>query len=223
MMNRSARYMFGVLISIGLTLAVSGCGGAVSGGGPQKAAGMSGGLLKAQAEMMRLKDQIAQTNAALKDMITDPQRDLRPQYKTFANAVKKTDAMVKKIRERTVTIQAGLDKYIDDWRDQVVAIQDPNLRQQALERVNQAKASFSRLYTLLTGTKEILTPYVGNLKDIQRYLDTDLTPAGLKTIQSMADKASSLERSIVERIDAAAVALERVASELASGLRKAGT
>ncbi|MDH7600225.1 MAG: DUF2959 family protein, partial [Sedimentisphaerales bacterium] len=149
-------------------------------------------------------------------------RDLRPQYKTFASAVKKADGMVKKTRERAIAIQASLDKYVDNWREQVVSIQDPNLREQALGRINQAKSSFARLYSQLTAIKDALTPYIGNLKDIQRYLDTDLTATGLKTIQSMADKSINSERQIVEQIDATMAELERVASELSSGRIKTG-
>jgi len=211
-----------VLLALGVIMA--GCGGAGgSGSGHQRAAGLGGRLLKDKADILRLKDQIIQTNAALNDIITDPQRDLKPQFKAFSSAVKKLDSMVKKARERTVAIQASLDKYIDTWRDDVVGIQDPTLREQAISRVTQAKESFQRLYAELTGTKEVLTPYVGSLKDIQRYLDTDLTPAGLKTIKPLADKAMGSQNQVLQRLDALAAELERVAAELAAGQRKAGS
>ena len=205
-----------VAVAIGLM----GCGGASSGSGHQRAAGMGGSLLKDKADMLKLKDQVTATTAALNDLITDPQRDLKPQYKAFAVAVNKLDAMAKKSRERGVAIQANLDKYVDAWREEVVTVQDVKLREQALDRVNQAKESFKQLYAKLTAMKEALAPYVGSLKDIQRYLDTDLTPAGLQTIRTMATKAIASDKAILQQVDAVAAEIERVAAELTAGQQK---
>ena len=205
-----------VAVAIGLT----GCGGGGSGSGYQRAAGMGGSLLKDKADMLKLKDQVTATTAALNDLITDPQRDLKPQYKAFTGAVNKLDAMAKKSRERGVAIQANLDKYVDAWREEVVTIQDVKLREQAMDRVTQAKESFKQLYAKLTAIKETLAPYVGNLKDIQRYLDTDLTPAGLQTIRTMATKAIASDKAILQQVDAVAAEIERVAAELTAGQQK---
>jgi len=205
---------------VGAALVLTGCGGS-STSGYQRAAGTGGSLLKDKADMVKLKDLATKTTVALNDLISDPQRDLKPQYKAFTSAVSKLDAMAKKTRERGVAIQAGLDKYVDAWRDEVVTIQDVKLREQALDRVSQAKESFKRLYAELTAVKEALAPYVGSLKDIQHYLDTDLTPAGLKTIQEMATKAVASDKEILQHIDAVAAELDRVAAELTSGQQKA--
>lgn len=208
-----------VVALMAVAAALTGCGGA-STSGHQRAAGAGGSLLKDKADMIKLKDLVTQTTTALNDLISDPQRDLKPQYKAFTSAVSKLDAMAKRTRERGVAIQASLDKYVDAWREEVVTVQDVKLREQALERVSGAKESFKRLYGDLNVFKETLAPYVGSLKDIQRYLDTDLTPAGLKTVQVMVAKASASEKEVLQRVDSAAAELDRVAAELTAGQRK---
>ncbi len=202
-----------------VSVALIGCGGGSS-SGSQRASGLGGSLLKDKADMIKLKELVTQTTAALNDLIGDPQRDLKPQYKAFTSSVNKVDSLAKKSRERGVAIQASLDKSVDAWREEVVTIQDVTLRDQALERVAQAKESYKRLYTELNTFKEALTPYVGSLKDIQRYLDTDLTPAGLKTVQTRAAKATAADKDILKGIDAAAAELDRVAAELTAGQMK---
>ena len=205
-----------------MTVALTGCGGGSSGSGYQRAASAGGNLLKDKADTLKLKDQVTATTAALKDLLGDPQRDLKPQYKAFTGALNKLDSMAKKSRERGVAIQASLDKYVDSWREEVVTIQDVTLREQALDRVAQAKESFKRLNGELAAFKEALTPYVSSLKDIQRYLDTDLTPAGLKTVQAMADKATASDKDILRRVDGVVAELDRVAAELTAGQQKTG-
>jgi hypothetical protein len=210
---------FASMALVAVAVALTGCGGSSS-SGHQRAAGVGGSLLKDKADMVKLKDLVTQTTTTLNDLIGDPQRDLKPQYKAFSSAVNKVDSMAKKTRERSVAIQASLDKYVDAWRDEVVTIQDVTLKEQALDRVAQAKESFKRLYGELNAFKEALAPYVGSLKDIQRYLDTDLTPAGLKTVQAMAAKATASDKDILRRIDGVVVELDRVATELTAGQQK---
>jgi hypothetical protein len=205
------------LVAVGVLM--TGCGESSS-SGPQKAAGVGGSLLKDKADMLKLKDLVAATAASLSDLITDPQRDLKPQYKAFTSSLAKLDSVAKKTRERGVAIQASLDKYLDSWREEVTTIQDETLRQQALDRVNQAKESFKRLYAELTAFKEALAPYIGNLKDVERYLNTDLTPAGLKTIAANANKAIAADKDIQARLDRAAAELARVSAELTAGQQK---
>ncbi|MDH7600505.1 MAG: hypothetical protein QHH07_12880, partial [Sedimentisphaerales bacterium] len=63
------------IVACGLVFAIcyiGGCGGAASSSGHQKATGVAASLLKAKVDMAKLKDQIVQTNAALKHIITDP-------------------------------------------------------------------------------------------------------------------------------------------------------
>ncbi len=211
----------GVVLVV-VAAALVGCGGSSS-SGPQKAAGVGGSLLKDKADMVKLKDLVAATTLSLNDLITDPQRDLKPQYKAFTSGLAKLDGVAKKTRERGVAIQASLDKYLDSWREEVATIQDETLRQQALDRVNQAKESFKSLYAELTAFKEALAPYVGNLKDVERYLNTDLTPAGLKTIAANANKAIAADKDIQGRADRAAAELGRVSAELTAGQQKTVT
>lgn len=204
---------------VAVAAALAGCGGSSS-SGPQKAAGVGGSLLKDKADMVKLKDLVAATTLSLNDLITDPQRDLKPQYKAFTSSLAKLDGVAKKTRERGVAIQASLDKYLDSWREEVATIQDETLRQQALDRVNQAKESFKSLYSELTAFKEALAPYIGNLKDVERYLNTDLTPAGIKTIAANAKKAIASDKDIQGRADRAAAELGRVSAELTAGQQK---
>jgi len=208
-----------VVVLVAVAAALTGCSSSSS-SGSQRAAGMGGSVLKDKADMLKLKEAISASTAALNDLLTDPQRDLKPQYKAFTSALAKVDSLAKKTRERGAAIQAGLDKHLDTWREQVTSIQDETLRQQALDRVAQSKESFRRLYGELTAFKEALTPYVGSLKDVERYLNTDLTPTGLKTISASANKAIAAEKDIQARIDSVVAELTRVADELTAGQQK---
>jgi hypothetical protein len=210
-----------LVVLAAVAAALTGCGGSSS-SGSQRAAGMGGSVLKDKADMLKLKEAVTATTTALNDLLTDPQRDLKPQYKAFTSALAKVNGLAKATRDRGTAIQAGLDKYLDTWRESVTAIQDETLRQQALDRVAQTKESFRRLYGELTAFKEALTPYVGSLKDVERYLTTDLTPTGLKTITASATKAIAAEKDIQARIDSVVAELTRVADELTAGQQKAG-
>jgi len=211
-------------IKIGCTVALlsalpwllGGCASS-SGSGPQKASGIEKSLDKAKADMGKAKDLVSETSAALNDILTDPQRDLKPQFKTFAGSLGKLHAVSQKMRDKATAIETQLDKYLESRREQVGTIQDVALRDTALNRIAQCNESFKRLSAVLTQAKDTLSPYVANLSDIQKFLSADLTPGGLKAISGLANTAARSQKGVQDQLDAVVAEFDRVAADLRAG------
>lgn len=214
----STRIKVGCTVALLLAVAwlMAGCTSS-SGSGPQRASGIEKSLDKAKVDMGKAKDLVSETSAALNDILTDPQRDLKPQFKTFTGSLGKLHAASQKMRDKATAIETQLDKYLESRREQVGTIQDVALRDTALDRIARCNESFKRLGTELTKTKDTLSPYVANLRDIQKFLSADLTPGGLKAISGLAATASRSEKGVQDQLDAVVAEFDRVAADLTAG------
>ena len=75
--------------------------------------------------------------------------------------------------------------YSENWSNHLAAITSPELRARSAERMNEVTAKLKDVDASYLGVKSSLNPFMGDLKDIQTYLGTDLTAGGLATIKDV--------------------------------------
>ncbi len=140
-------------------------------------------------------DAVAQTSsrvndvlAALNNLTFRSQGDLRNQYDAFVSATKNLDQATQNLDTKVVQMRSAAAVYAESWSNQLSAIQSPELRQRSSDRMNQVTAKLNDVETSYQGVKISFKPFTSDLKDIQTYLGTDLTAAGLSTIKDIVSK-----------------------------------
>ena len=78
--------------------------------------------------------------------------------------------------------------YSESWSNQVTMIQSAELRQRSTDRMNEVTTKLKDVDTSYEGVKNSFKPFTSDVKDIQTYLGTDLTAAGLNTIKDIVSK-----------------------------------
>ena len=125
---------------------------------------------------------------ALNNLTFKSQGDLRNQYDAFVSASKKLDSSIANLDSKVVALQAKATEYVNNWTNQLAAIQSDELRKRSAERKDAVSGQINDVETSYRGVKYSIQPFTSDLKEIQTYLGTDLTAGGLATIKDVVAK-----------------------------------
>lgn len=197
--------LFAVAIAVGI---VAGCSSPT---GYQKGARTGTALNNAADGITQADAQIERTLVALNDLLARPQPDLRGQFRTFTSEVERLDSMSRRIASQADSMKSRGAAYFDQWSRDIAAIQNEDIRSRSEARKQEVAARFQKIATNYTEVKAAFQPFMSDLRDVQRFLATDLTPGGLAVVGKFAQKAN-----------AEAVPLRKSLAKLAGEFREMG-
>lgn len=128
---------------------------------------------------------------ALNNLTFKSEGDLRQQYDAFVSATVKLDKSVETLGSKATAMRDAAAAYSQNWSNQLATIQSADLRQRSTDRMNEVTTQLKDMDASYLGVKDSLRPFMGDLKDIQTYLGTDLTAGGLATIKDVVDKTKT--------------------------------
>ena len=167
-----------------------------------KAASTSAALTESAALVAKGSDQIDRSLAALNDLMTNAQPDLRVQFKTFDTSVNDLGDNAKAVSSEAEDMQAQGTAYFDEWDKELAGIRNEDIRTRSENRKDEATAKFTRMGRQYDATKAAFKPFMSDLRDVQKFLATDLTVDGLAAIKVPANKAAEdavpLKQSLVD-------------------------
>ena len=126
--------------------------------------------------------------AAMNNLTFKAAGDLRVQYDAFVSASKDLDSSMKNLDSKVVALQSTAANYLNNWTNKMALIQNEELRKRSAERKDEVSGKLNEVENNYQGVKSSLLPFTSDLKDIQTYLGTDLTPGGLATIKDIVAK-----------------------------------
>ena len=156
-----------------------------------KSAGTAVALRQSSDLIDKGSGQIDHSLAALNDLVSNPQPDLRKQYGEFAGSVDRLDATAKDVAAKNEAMQAQGAAYFAAWDQELAQIQNENIRNRSEARRSEVAARFNRISEQYDETKTAFQPYMSDLRDVQKFLSTDLTSGGLSAIKDSAAKATT--------------------------------
>ena len=192
-------------------LVVAGC----STTGPERAARAAASMETVKAEVEKVNGQIDVTLAALNDLVSKPQENLKPQFDAYTQAVKELEAQAKLVGQRADDMRASGAAYFEAWEKSSTEITNPELRQHSEQRHAKLQQSFQTISEEYTQSQEKFGPFLASLADIQKLLSMDLTSNGLTLVTDLVKKANADGAAAKEEIEAVAKELGNVARLLA--------
>lgn len=158
-----------------------------------------------------LPTHIDSTLASLDALVNKPQPDLRPQYKEFTTQMSGVESTAKEIAKARRAMGERSKEFFAAWDAQLAQINNEDIKARSEARkaeVNQRMQNIKRSYT---EAEVAFTPFMNELKDVQKYLSVDLTAGGLAAIKEP-----------VSRAKAAAVPLKTSIAKLAEDFKALG-
>jgi phage shock protein A len=133
---------------------------------------------------------IDESLADLNDLVSNPYSDLRPQFKRFNNAVDELGESVKDVAGKAGEMKSQGKDYFARWDKESAQIQNEDIRTRSETRRNEVASRFDRISEQYDETRTAFRPFMSDLRDVQKFLSTDLTTDGLAAIKDSAAKAT---------------------------------
>ena len=158
--------------------------------GYDKAADTATSLTQSSDMIAKGSGLIDQSLAALNDLVSNPQPDLRKQFKTFNSSVDDLGSTAKDVSSKAESMKAQGTAYFEKWDHESAKIQNEDIRNRSVARKNEVADKFGRIRADYEQTKADFTPFMSDLRDVQKFLSTDLTTGGLAAIKDVVAKAN---------------------------------
>ena len=141
-------------------------------------------------QIAALPGQLDKTLASLNNLVSQPQADLRPQYKEFAANVAAVQSAAKDIAAARTKIAAEQTDYFAKWDQEIAQMQNQDIKVLSQKRRDEVARNLTAIKTTYAQTDMALKPFMADLSDVQKYLSADLTPDSIAVIKGPVAKAS---------------------------------
>lgn len=143
--------------------------------------------------------QIAKVMTALNNVVASA-ADPRKAHGSFRSELARLDQLVVRTHQEAERMKATTEEHYGLWDQELSAISNPDLKQQSMARKAEVTKSFADIKDAFLQVSYSFKPYLKNLQDLDRYLATDLTAAGIgraaNTINGLKTESVAVQRDI---------------------------
>ena len=140
-------------------------------------------------QIAALPGQLDKTLASLNNLVSQPQPDLRPQYKEFAANVAAVQSSAKDLATARAKIASDQTEFFARWDQEITQIQNQDIKAASQKRRDEVARNLTAIKTSYAQTDMAFKPFLADLSDVQKYLSVDLTPGGIAAIKGPVAKA----------------------------------
>lgn len=197
--------MIGVLL---LGCAVLGTGCATTGAqlSPQTATS----LVELRHALAGGKAQLERTSETLRDLVKNPRLNTERQIALFTEDMVRLENEAQRIRDINTDMQAKSEAYFETWRNELEGIENPKIAAAGRKRKKASLETMQAVRQKLDEAKETLSPFMSNLRDINRYLQQDQTVDGVTALTPIIEKTLKMEKNAIKQLDAVIAEVDNV-------------
>ncbi len=175
---------------------------------PRAADEARSGIAATRAQIWTAKTQLEATVASLDHLVTAPHADPAPPFEAYSKHLDALEAAAADVRERVMEMRADREEYFRRWEREMHAVEVTGLRERQDARMTAARDGFRRFEVHARAARESFAPLVTELRDIRRFLESDLSPQRVKSLREVADDAKKRSAETQKHVDAALAELK---------------
>lgn len=210
---RSHSLTFFAMLLFGTAVLLGGCATT----GMDRSVKASNSIKDVDSEIRKMIVQIDVTAASLDSVVSPGQPNLKKSFDKFSDDLVHLDKEGKKVIKRTEEMKKNSKEYFGEWEKQGDAFTNQEIRELSAERRNKLAEIYARVPAAADGIKGTYNAYLTDLKEIQKYLSTDLTPKGVEGINPVAKKSVQDLDSLKVSLQPVIAALDEIKAELYNG------
>jgi ribosome-associated translation inhibitor RaiA len=172
------------------------------------------GIAEFRDEIIDIKKAVDVTMASLDKIVAQATTDPRKAFKAFDESVPKLDSAASKAKKRADDMRASGKKYFETWEKELAGVSNPDIRKLAEERKTKLQAAFGNIKTAIEPARDQFTPWLANLKDLQKYLGQDLTVGGIDAAKELIAKSKKEGATVQQSLDAVIAELNTVVAAI---------
>jgi len=159
-----------------------------------------GPLLSLRNGLIDGRAQIQKTTGAARDLVEHPRQDVQTQVSAFRSQVDQLSRDALQARETAAGAQTRADEFFASW-DKDLQGMSAGMAEAGQQRRTESMASFGRLRESLTAVRTNFSPFLSDLQEANKYLQSDATSAGVKVATPTIQKALGREKAVLRSID----------------------
>jgi len=165
-------------------------------------------------EIRNMIVQIDVTAASLDSLVVPENTELKKNFDSYSDNLAKLEKEGKRVIKRTEEMKLRSTEYFAEWEKQGDAFTNPEIRELSTERRNKLAEIYARVPAAGAGIQGTYNAYLTDLKEIQKYLSTDLTPKGVESITPVAKQSVQDLAALKESLKPVITALDEIKAEL---------
>jgi hypothetical protein len=151
-------------------------------------------------ELVKAQVQVDDVLAAMDQLAAASPETLPAAYRVFTKQVSRTVSQADAARHRANEMRDRWREYMTSWEKETEQLSSPELQARVAERRQAVEKNYDRLRTAARGMQEAYPPFITHLRDIQRALSLDLTPAGVQAAQPAFELARTSATDLKQKI-----------------------
>jgi len=181
--------------------------------GYKKAEGTASKITQTRTELTNASRQIDTTLNSLTSLISADSTNADALFKQFSTNIDAIEAQATKVRKTVDSMHAQGAEYFAAWEQDSALFQNPDLKAQADKRRLELQNDYAQINAYLKATAEAYQPFDKDLRDVERFLSNDLTPAGRASISAPLQRITTEGHVTQKAIDNAISVMDQVAAK----------
>jgi hypothetical protein len=168
---------------------------------------------KSSEDVDKYITQLDKTEKALSAVSEAEDKDLKKQYESFSEEIKKLENAQKHATSGIDEMKSTGAEYFSSWETSIDQITSPELKQASTERRAKVIKDHDELAVSLSAIGSQLQPFMSNLHDIKAFLGTDLSPANIAKAGEMIQKSQADAQALENKIATVKMTLQQFLNE----------
>jgi len=169
-----------------------------------------------EGRMDLAKDQIDSVVLGLQALQGKEGQDLEKAYSVFKKEVAQVENTAADLKKRADTLKKQGEAHFAAWEKGMETLNDEELREMSEARKAQLKEKYGALASSLKEAGREGQDFMGDLDNIVKYLDLDLTPASVGMLGDRVTKTEADAGDLKTAIDNVTEELKKLAGDLGS-------
>lgn len=168
-----------------------------------------------------IQDAIDATGKALDEIVDQADVDPRPAFRRFSRAIDNVERANQTAQRRADDMRAEGRVFFEQWQQEIVTIANPEARDLAERRKESLERQFRNISVVTVEARDLLRPWLSDVRDIQTLLGNDLTIGGIDAaaglinqVKTDAAKVKLGYDSLVDELNSVAAAMAPVRESL---------
>lgn len=201
------------LLSVCAALFIAACANMPGANNGSPVAEVGSNMEQVDADLRDAVMQVDTVDASI-DTLLGAEGALNSAFARYSRNVEEMERVGEELEQHVDAMRTQGFDYFAEWREQTTDVSNPDVVDISEARHEESRAAFTELTRSGVDVKRTLQTYISDLRDIETYLSNDLTPAGVKAIEPVAEQARKDGEALQEAIEPMLNALNKARSTM---------
>jgi len=147
------------------------------------------------------RQQLEKTLAGYNSIMEQTAKDTKGAYKDLGKDIGESEKKVGEAKLKVDEMNAEATRHFAAWKENAVAITDPELRKRSEQRLADAQARFQKIEAAGKDARQGFDTLMTDLKNQTTFLGSDLNASAISALKPDAAKFNTRAKTVFDKID----------------------